>query len=110
MMSQVHQFWGKDLILAVLANLYQVEHNFYRVFWIMILGQKIRLSRGSYGKPYFLSQYHNLENSVEVMFNLVQIGQTARIKSLPQNWRTWDLIISGLNRQKSTVIWLVGDH
>ena len=28
------------------------------------------------------------------------MAETARIKSLTQNWRAWGLVISGLNRQK----------
>ena len=41
MRPQACPFWGKDLIQAVLAILYQVLHSFYRVFWVMRLGQKI---------------------------------------------------------------------
>ena len=45
---QARQFWGEDLIQAVSAILYQVVHSFYRVFWDMRLGQKIK---GLIGDP-----------------------------------------------------------
>ena len=48
MRLQAHHFWGEDLIQAVLAILYQVLHSFYRVFWVMRLGQKIK---GLIGDP-----------------------------------------------------------
>ena len=38
---QARQFGGEDLIRAVSDILYQVVHSFYRVFWVMRLGQKI---------------------------------------------------------------------
>ena len=50
---------------------------------------------------YFLSQSHNPENSVETMYNLVQMTGTAWIKSSPQNWRAWGLIISVTTGQKN---------
>ena len=34
MSPQAHQYWGADLIRAVLAILYQVLHIFYGVFWV----------------------------------------------------------------------------
>ena len=48
MRPQAHQFWGEDLIRTVSAILYQVLHIFYRVFWVMRLGQKIQ---GLIGDP-----------------------------------------------------------
>ena len=36
----MRQFWGKDLIRAILDILYQVVHTFYRVFWFMTMVQK----------------------------------------------------------------------
>ena len=41
MRPQARPFWGEELIQSVLAMLYQVLHIFYRVFWVMRLGQKI---------------------------------------------------------------------
>ena len=42
MSPQARQFWGEDLIRAVSAHVYQVVHSFYRVFWVMRLGQNIQ--------------------------------------------------------------------
>ena len=42
MRSLARQFWGEDLIWAISAILYQIVHSFYRVFWLMRLGQKIK--------------------------------------------------------------------
>ena len=42
MRPKARHFWGEDLIRSGLAILYQVLHSFYRVFWVMRLGQKIK--------------------------------------------------------------------
>ena len=61
MSPQARQLWGEDLIRAVSAILYQVVHSFYRVFWVIRLGQKIEGLIGDPTEALHIFQYNKQE-------------------------------------------------